>query len=121
LRPDVGVETYKWTKGSDVVKKDQSGSWVLDPSLKPGTPIATFMQNGRYPGEKDGYAMDRVRADGANNKLPHAAIFDSPITDSKGKVIGMNVLEQYDGKAAAVAPRYFNSVGYPYSTIATNP
>lgn len=56
------------------------------PNLKPGTVIATFDQNGRYPNKKHGN---------------HVAIFLDYAKDKNGKIIGVKVLDQWGGKPAS--------------------
>ncbi len=81
LRPDVGTVTKDWSKGTDILRR-QDGSY---PPLIPGTPIATF-KNGLYPA--DGI-MDSSLND--PRKYSHAAIFLGYTYDGKGNVTGMKM------------------------------
>lgn len=69
------------------------GEGAMEGTLKPGTPVATFM-------DRRGNPSDRYDAGGTGapgNHTTHAAVFESYISDRGGKIAGMNVWEQYAG------------------------
>lgn len=98
------------------------------PDIPPGTPIATFSANGRYPDKGE---MGTPRLDGNREALTlaHAAIFLSYAYDQTGKPIGMNILHQSENHRAAVDTKYFitntpidntrPTMGYAYSVISS--
>ena len=106
IRPDVGTNTSKWSKGDDLTK--QNGNY---PPLKEGTPIATF-KNGTYPGDTG--IMDPSRS--GPQKYAHSAIFLSYTYNKDGSVKGMKVLEQYEGQRAQIGERNFPT-RYTYSVV----
>lgn len=76
-------------------------------TLKPGTPVATFMdalgrQSSRYAGGGTGTM-------GANRD--HAGIFQEYIKDATGKNIGMRIAEQYRGSGGVKSKDYMFGQG----------
>lgn len=71
-------------------------------TLRPGTPIATFMDRNRRLSER--YAGGGLGS--AGTKRDHAAVFESYIRDAAGKIVGMNVSEQWKGSRGVRRERY---------------
>ena len=80
------------------------------PNLTSGTPIATF-KDGKYP--SDGIMDSSLAGD---SKYAHTAIFLSYFAKD-GKIEGMYILEQSEGKPARVSYREFPT-RYEYSVVA---
>lgn len=79
-----GQHVNDWTKGES----------IMDGTMKPGTPIATFLD--RHGNSTSDYAHGGNGGQrGAN--LDHAAVFENYVRDKDGKITGMSVAEQYDG------------------------
>ena len=82
----------------------RKGVSALDGTLKPGTPVATFMDSlGRASNR---YAGGGTGTRGANRD--HAGIFQDYIRDGNGKIIGMHMAEQYKGSHGVHSKAYFN-------------
>jgi filamentous hemagglutinin family protein len=94
--------TNMWTAG-DVVGSGNT-------TLSTGTPIATF-KDGKYP--SDGIMDPNISG---LAKFSHAAIFIDYIKNSNNKIIGMYVLDQYEGKPAGISYKAFPG-RYQYSVI----
>ena len=80
---EAGANVHDWRKGAGA---DQG-------TLKPGTPLATFLN-------RDGSQSDRYAGGGAGTPgahLDHAGIFQKYVEDAYGKRIGMTMAEQYQG------------------------
>ena len=80
------------------------GVGALAGTLKPGTPVATFLD--RYGRKTDRYAGGGNGTPGAH--LDHAGIFQSYIRDKAGAIIGMNIAEQYKGSHGVHSHAYYN-------------
>jgi Phage tail lysozyme len=78
-----GSNVHDWRRGEPAESGD----------LRPGTPVATFLN--RKGETTDLYAGGGSGTPGAG--LDHAAVFDSYVRDAGGNITGMNVAEQYDG------------------------
>lgn len=88
-------------------------------NLKPGTPVATFLDRmGRQTAK---YAGGGTGTPGAN--LDHAGVFQEYIKDAAGKNIGMRLAEQYKGSGGVKSKDYMFGKGFGeknasnYSTI----
>ena len=87
-----GGTVHQWRRGVD----------ALAGTLKPGTPIATFLD--RQGRQTDRYAGGGNGTPGAH--LDHAGIFQSYIRDKDGKIVGMNMAEQYRGSHGVHSKAY---------------
>jgi len=78
--------TGDWKKGQDVVLKDEKGNLSVNPDIKPGTLIATFDGNGKYPNKPHGN---------------HAAVFIKPYSMKEGKntINGILVFDSWSDKS----------------------
>jgi hypothetical protein len=87
------------------------GSNVMDGTLKPGTPIATFMDRKGNPSSM----YDGGQGVGApGNHTTHAAVFLDYQRDGAGKITGIRVMEQYKGSGGA------HERTYPVGGFGTN-
>jgi hypothetical protein len=87
------------------------GSNVMDGTLKPGTPIATFMDRQGNPSTM----YDGGQGVGApGNHTTHAAVFLDYQRDGAGKITGIRVMEQYKGSGGA------HERTYPVGGFGTN-
>lgn len=82
---------------------------LSNPTLAPGTPIAT-LENNRYP--LSGYFDPSLGIQGE----AHAAIFMGYIYKGNS-IVGMNILDQYEGHSAEISPRLFANESYTYYPI----
>jgi len=118
LGPAANKATGIWNQGVEI--SATNGSY---PAIVPGTPIATFMQNGKYPPPNANIMDTDPNPNGSGRREPHAAIFLGYITNSQGSVIGMSILDQSDGHPAKVDQRMFVAgaggqvENYTYSVI----
>lgn len=71
------------------------GESVMSGNLKPGTPIATFMNRDGSPSER----YDGGKTGAPGNHTTHAAVFTGYQRDKNGNIIGINVVEQWQGQA----------------------
>lgn len=72
----------------------RAGAGALDGTLKPGTPVATFLDRQGRPSDRyDG----GVGVGKPGNHTTHAAIFESYARDEAGRITGINVWEQFKG------------------------
>ena len=83
------------------------GVGALAGTLKPGAPIATFLD--RAGRTVDRYANGGTGTPGAH--LDHAGVFQSYIRDKDGKPIGFNMAEQYQGSHGVHSKRYMFGAG----------
>ena len=86
----------------------RKGVGAEEGTLKPGTPIATFLDRNGKPSER--YAGGGVGTMGA--KRDHAAVFSGYVRDKDGRIAGMDVAEQYRGSGGVRAKRYLFGQGY---------
>ena len=86
------------------VREWHRGVGALAGTLKPGTPVATFLD--AYGRQVNRYANGGTGAMGAH--LDHAGVFQSYIRDQAGKIVGMNIAEQYKGSHGAHSRAYYN-------------
>jgi hypothetical protein len=94
-----GAFTGDWRRGEGA----EAGS------LKPGTPVATFLNRQGQTGET--YAIGGHGGQpGAG--LDHAAVFEKYLRDKGGKAIGMEVAEQYKGSGGIHERNYMFGQGY---------
>lgn len=77
----------------------QKGDAADAGTLKPGTPIATFLN--RDGSQSSRYAGGGTGTPGAG--LDHAGVFQSYVRDKDGKTIGMRIAEQFKGSGG---PRF---------------
>ena len=77
-------------------------------TLKPGTPIATFLD--RQGRQSERYAGGGTGTMGAH--LDHAGVFESYIKDKAGKLIGMNIAEQFKGSGGVRSKAYYFGKGF---------
>ncbi|MCJ2057741.1 phage tail tape measure protein [Methylobacterium sp. J-048] len=77
-------------------------------NLKPGTPVATFLN--RNGSQSSRYAGGGTGTMGAGTD--HAGVFQSYIRDEAGKIIGMNVAEQYKGSRGVHSKPYMFGQGF---------
>lgn len=115
LRPDV-KETNKWTPIGQTPENPR-GQSVQNANLQPGTPIATFTTNGKYP--TGSQTMDTAPYYSSAPKEPHSGIFMDYIRDASGRPIGFEMLAQSAGQPATIEKRLFAPVpsSSPYSGI----
>ncbi len=73
------------------------GSNALDGTLRPGTPIATFMDRSGNPST----LYDAGGTGAPGNHTTHAAVFMDYVRDGSGKITGIKVMEQYVGSGGA--------------------
>ena len=124
LRPDVPQPTGKWASVG-ATAANPKGQTIQDANLSPGTPVATFMTNGRYPVGTQ--LMDTAPFYAGAPKEPHSGIFigylkdagGNIIRDAGGKPIGFEMLAQSAGVPATIEKRLFEPVpsSSPYSNI----
>ena len=77
-------------------------------TLKPGTPVATFLdRQGRETGR---YAGGGIGTEGAH--LDHAGVFQRYIMDGAGRRIGMTIAEQFRGSHGQHIRRYMFGKGW---------
>lgn len=93
-----GSNVHEWRRGESA----ESGA------LKPGTPIATFLD--RRGNTSDRYAGGGAGTPGAH--LDHAAVFEGYARDGNGKIVGMNVSEQYHGSGGIHRQTYSFGQGW---------
>lgn len=93
-------------KGS--VRDWRKGAGAADGTLKPGTPVATFLD--RMGRETDRYAGGGIGTPGAH--LDHAGIFQKYLRDAAGKIIGMQIAEQYKGSHGVHLKNYAFGQGF---------
>lgn len=94
---EAGANVHDWRKGDGA----DAGT------LKPGTPVATFLN-------RDGSQSDRYAGGGAGTPgahLDHAGVFQKYVLDAYGKRIGMTLLEQYQGSRGAHLKDYLFGKG----------
>jgi hypothetical protein len=77
-------------------------------NIKPGTPIATFLDNNF--GQSNLYAGGGSGTPGAHKD--HAAVFENYIRDANNKITGMNVEEQYATSGGMHPRKYMFGGGY---------
>lgn len=82
-----------WVGAPASVTTWRKGDAVTGGEMKPGTPIATFLN--RDGSQSNRYAGGGTGTPGAN--LDHAGVFHSYITDKNGKRVGMKMLDQWNG------------------------
>ena len=75
------------------VREWHRGVGALAGTLKPGTPVATFLD--AFGRKVDRYANGGIGTMGAHRD--HAGVFQSYIRDKSGQITGMNIAEQYKG------------------------
>lgn len=73
------------------------GNNVMDGTLKPGTPIATFMNRDGSPSS----LYDGGGTGAPGNHTTHAAIFLDYERDNAGRITGIRVMEQFKGSNGA--------------------
>jgi Phage tail lysozyme len=103
----VGIKLGDGQSGSNV-HEWRRGEAAEGGDLRPGTPVATFLN-------RAGETTDRYAGGGAGTPgagLDHAAVFESYVRDKSGKIIGMNVAEQYDGSGGAHQRAYMFGGGW---------
>jgi hypothetical protein len=93
---------------SDSVTTWRKGVAAETGTLKPGTPIATFLD--RFGRQSDRYAGGGTGTMGAHRD--HAGVFESYIRDKAGKIIGMNIAEQFKGSHGVHSKAYRFGDGY---------
>ncbi len=77
-------------------------------TLQPGTPVATFLN-------RDGSQSDRYAGGGTGTMgagTDHAGVFQSYVRDKDGKIIGMNLAEQYRGSGGVKSKTYMFGQGF---------
>lgn len=90
------AKAYVGASGS--VTDWRRGTNALDGTLRPGTPIATFMDRSGNPST----LYDGGQGVGApGNHTTHAAVFLDYVRDGTGKITGIKVMEQYAGSGGA--------------------
>ncbi len=124
LRPDVPQSTGKWAPVG-ATAANLKGQTIQDANLSAGTPIATFMSNGKYPVGTQ--LMDTAPFHAGAPKEPHSGIFvgylkdagGNIIRDAGGKPIGFEMLAQSARVPATIEKRLFEPVpsSSPYSNI----
>lgn len=79
------------------------GTNVMDGTMKPGTPIATFMDRSGNPSQlyDGGQGVGKP-----GNHTTHAGIFLGYERDGSGKITGIKVMEQYTGSGGAREKTY---------------
>lgn len=99
-----------WTGTKDMTTRQwRKGDGAADGTLKPGDAIATFLGPDGKPSSQ--YAGGTGGRAGAGRD--HAAVFDSYIKNEAGKIIGMNVIEQYNKtKGQQVRGKYMFGEGF---------
>jgi hypothetical protein len=98
------------------VKDWRRGNSVLDGNLRPGTPIATFMDRSGGPSDKyDGGVGSGKR----RNDTTHAAVFIGYERDQSGKITGIKVADQW-ATSGGVKFRTFPIEGKTRITSARN-
>lgn len=103
------AKAYVGASGS--VTEWRRGTNVMDGTLKPGTPIATFMDRQGNPSTM----YDGGQGVGApGNHTTHAAVFLDYQRDGAGKITGIRVMEQYKGSNGA------HERTYPVGGFGTN-
>ena len=86
------------------VREWHRGVGALAGTLKPGTPVATFLD--AFGRNVDRYANGGTGTPGAH--LDHAGIFQNYIRDKAGNIVGMNIAEQYAGSHGVHRHAYYN-------------
>ena len=86
----------------------QKGVGAEAGTLKPGTPLATFLN--RDGSQSDRYAGGGTGTPGA--RLDHAGVFEKYINDAAGKRIGMQIAEQYKGSGGVRSKAYMFGQGF---------
>ncbi len=93
---------------SGSVREWRRGVGALEGTLKPGTPVATFLDHfGRQSGRYAGGGLGTMGA-----HLDHAGVFQSYIKDAAGKIVGMNMAEQYKGSHGVHSRAYMFGQGW---------
>ena len=90
------------------VREWRRGVGAMEGTLKPGTPIATFLDKAGRASER--YAGGGIGTMGAHRD--HAGVFQSYIRDKDGKPIGFNMAEQYKGSHGAHSKAYMFGRGW---------
>lgn len=93
---------------SGSVKDWRRGDVADAGTLKPGTPIATFLN-------RDGSQSERYAGGGTGTRgahTDHAAVFEKYITGKDGKPIGMQVAEQYANSGGVRQKKYLFGQGF---------
>ena len=125
LRPDV-QGTGSWTPVGQA-PQNLRGQSIQNSNLQPGTPIATFMTNGKYP--IGSQTMDTAPYSSAAPREPHSGIFIDYLRDTDGKPVGFEMLAQSAGRPAGLEQRLFapssqypniRVENYQYSAVATS-
>ena len=102
----VGIKLGSGKEGANV-HDWRKGDAALAGGLKPGTPIATFLD--RNFGSSNLYAGGGSGTPGAHKD--HAAVFENYIRDKNGKIIGMDVGEQFAGSGGTHEHPYYFGKG----------
>ncbi|WP_187273038.1 phage tail tip lysozyme [Methylobacterium sp. WL69] len=100
------AKAYVGVSGS--VTSWRKGDAAQAGTLKPGTPIATFLN--RNGSQSDRYAGGGTGTMGAGTD--HAAVFTGYIRDKNGNITGMNVAEQYKGSGGVKSKQYNFGSGF---------
>lgn len=87
-----------WRRGVD----------AIEGTLKPGTPVATFLN--RNGSQSSRYAGGGTGTMGAG--LDHAGVFEKYLVDKEGKRIGMQIAEQYKGSGGVHSKAYWFNRGF---------
>ncbi len=93
---------------SGSVREWRRGVGALEGTLKPGTPVATFLDS--FGRQSRRYAGGGLGTMGAH--LDHAGVFQSYIKDAAGKIVGMNMAEQYKGSHGVHSRAYMFGQGW---------
>ncbi|MCX7898476.1 MAG: hypothetical protein N2444_00035 [Methylocystis sp.] len=108
VRPDLESEQCVALAKAMVGSRESVRTWRPGPgamsgALVPGTPIATFLDRSGRPSSR----YDGGGTGAPGNHTTHAAVFESYARDRGGRIVGINVWEQFKGSHGQRRKTYF--------------